>query len=89
MRGLRTTKRFERDLKLAAKRGGNLDKLWAIVEQLVEGRPLEPRNRPHRLTGDWSPHWECHIEPDWLLIWHDDGEDLTLVRTGTHSDLFD
>lgn len=89
MRGLRTTKRFERDLKLAGKRGRNLDKLWAIVERLVEGRPLEPRNRPHRLTGDRSPHWECHIEPDWLLVWHDDGEDLTLVRTGTHSDLFD
>lgn len=89
MRGIRTTRRFERDLKLARKRGKNLDKLWAVVERLQMELSLEPRHRPHRLTGDWSPHWECHVEPDWLLIWHDGEDELVLVRTGTHSDLFD
>ena len=84
-----TTRRFERDLKLVKKRGKNLDKLWAVVERLQSGDPLDPRNRPHRLSGDWSPHWECHIEPDWLLIRLATDDALVLTRTGTHSDLFD
>lgn len=84
-----TTRKFERDLKLAKKRGKNLDKLWSVVERLQQGAPLDPRNRPHRLSGDWSPHWECHIEPDWLLIWLASEAELILVRTGSHSDLFD
>ena len=66
---LRTTKQFDRDLKTATKRGKNLDKLWAVVESLINGEPLAARHRPHRLSGNWSPCWECHIEPDWLLIW--------------------
>ena len=65
---LRTTKQFERDLKTATKRGKNLDKLWTVVECLMKGEPLAARHRPHRLSGNWSPCWECHIEPDWLLI---------------------
>ena len=52
-------------------------------------KPLDPRHRRHRLTGDWSPCWECHIEPDWLLVWEQENDTLILVRTGTHSDLFD
>jgi mRNA interferase YafQ len=85
---LRTTKQFERDLKTATKRGKNLDKLWAVVERLMKGEPLAVRHRPHRLSGNWSPCWECHIEPDWLLIWYQTEEELVLAASGTHSDLF-
>ena len=86
---LLTTRRFEKDLKRAGKRGQDLDKLWSVVERLLSRQPLDPRNRTHRLSGDWSPCWECHIEPDWLLIWDHRDDALILVRTGTHSDLFD
>ncbi len=90
MRSIRTTRGFERDLKRTRKRGKKLDKLWSVVERLQQGEPLDPRNRRHRLSGDWLLHWECRIEPDWLLIWHeDDAGGLVLVRTGTHADLFD
>ena len=74
---LLTTKRFEKDLKRGRKRGKNLDKLWSVVERLLSKLPLDPRHRQHRLAGDWSPCWECHIEPDWLLVW--DQEDETLI----------
>ena len=64
-------------------------KLWTIVERLLSGQSLDARNRPHRLSGAWSHCWECHIEPDWLLIWDSSDDDmLILVRTGSHSDLF-
>jgi mRNA interferase YafQ len=89
MRSVRTTRKFERDLKLAGKRGKNLAKLWSVVERIHQGVPLDPRHRPHRLSGAWVRHWECHIESDWLLIWHEDDEGLILVRSGTHADLFD
>ncbi len=86
---LLTTRRFEKDLKRDRKRGKNLDTLWSVVERLLSKQPLDPRHRRHRLTGDWSPCWECHIEPDWLLVWDQENDTLILVRTGTHSDLFD
>ena len=85
---LLTTSRFERDLRRAKKRGKDLDKLWPVVDRLLTGKALEPRHRAHRLTGQWSRSWECHVEPDWLLIWHVDDDALILTRTGTHSDLF-
>ena len=85
---LLTTKRFERDLRLCKRRGKNLDRLWTIVDLLLAGQPLERRHRSHRLSGEWSRTWSCQIEPDWLLIWHVDDDDLVLARTGTHSDLF-
>ena len=86
---LLTTNRFEKDLRRAKRRGKDLNKLWNVVESLLAQQPLDPRNRPHRLAGDWSPCWECHIEPDWLLIWDQREDLLILVRTGTHTDLFD
>jgi mRNA interferase YafQ len=88
MRALRTTKQFERDLRRAKRRGKTLDKLWEIVELLVRGEPLPSRCRRHRLSGQWNRLWECHVEPDWLLIWDETEQTLTLVRTGTHADLF-
>ena len=86
---LLTTKRFERDLKRAKSRGKDLERLWRVVDRLLNERSLEARYRPHRLSGVRSGSWECHIEPDWLLIWSRDEDALVLVRTGTHSDLFE
>ena len=76
--------RFKKDLKLAAKRGCDLSLLAAQ-------QPLPEKNRDHDLTGDYIGFRECHIRPDWLLIYRVDGEQLMLFlfRTGTHSDLFD
>lgn len=83
--------RFRKDLKLAAKRGLRLDELNAIVEQLAAGQTLPERNRDHALTGDYIDFRECHIRPDWLLVYRVDGDalELFLFRTGTHTDLFD
>ena len=83
-----TTGRFDRDLRRARRRGKDLDRLWAVVERLLDGEPLDPRHRAHRLSGEWSRSWECHIEADWLLVWHVEDDALVLTRTGTHSDLF-
>jgi len=89
MRELLTTTQFKKDLKRAKKRGKDRDKLERIVEKIVAGEPLDLRHKPHRLSGDWSPCWECHIEPDWLLIWDEDETCVVLTRTGSHADLFD
>ena len=70
------------------KRGKDIDKLLAIVECLVEGKELEPRHKPHPLSGNWKPLWDLHIEPDWLLIYRVTNEEAYLARTGTHADLF-
>lgn len=61
-----------------------------VVTQLVEKGSLPPKNKPHKLTGNYKGFWECHILPDWLLIWEQDETIrlITLTRTGTHSDLF-
>ena len=63
-------------------------KLFAIVEQLMTGRPLPAKYHDHPLTGKWAKRRDCHIEPDWLLIYCVKGEDLILERTGSHSDLY-
>lgn len=83
--------RFKKDLKLASRRGLNLAELDAIVEMLAAQQPLPDKNRDHALTGDYVGFRECHIRPDWLLIYRVSGEDLLLFlfRTGSHTDLFD
>lgn len=86
---LKTTSRFLKDLKLAKKRGYDLDKLEAIVDLLQAQQSLPPKNKDHTLTGEWKHHRECHIQPDWLLIYRIEATFLILERTGTHSDLFD
>ena len=82
--------RFKKDLKLIAKRGHNLDLLNDVVELLARQEPLPDKNRDHSLTGNYIGYRECHIQPDWLLIYCVDGDELMLFlsRTGTHSDLF-
>ena len=82
---------FRKDLKLAAKRGCDLALLNSIVDRLAQGETLPAKHRDHSLTGDYIGFRECHIQPDWLLIYRTEGEALMLflMRTGTHADLFD
>lgn len=81
---------FRKDLRLAQKRGYDLDKIKRVIRTLADGDALEARYRDHRLTGDYNGFRECHIQPDWLLVYQIDGERLLLflARTGTHGDLF-
>ena len=88
MRGLISDTQFRRDVRLAEKRGKDMKKLRDVILLLVEGNPLPQRYKDHPLGGEWKHFRDCHIEPDWLLIYKVDGDDLHLVRTGTHSDLF-
>jgi len=80
--------RFRRDVKLARKRGKDMAKLRQAIVLLIEGVPLPPRYKDHPLAGDWKHFRDCHIESDWLPIYKINGDELHLVRTGTHSDLF-
>ena len=84
------TTQFKKDYTLAIKRGLQASLLDAVITDLANGVPLPERNRDHALGGNWVGHRECHILPDWLLIYRIDGDVLvlTLTRTGTHSDLF-
>lgn len=70
------------------KQGKDDSRLKKVVSSLAEGIPLEPQNNDHPLRGEWSDFRECHIDPDWLLIYRIDDENLYLARTGTHADLF-
>ena len=88
MRNLILGNQFRRDVKLAVKRGKNTDKLRELILLLEHGAPLPPRYKDHPLAGNWQNSRECHLEPDWLLIYRIIGNDVYLVRTGTHSDLF-
>lgn len=85
---LNTSAKFKRDLKLCIKRGYDMELLYAAVNILRIPAPLPEKNKDHRLTGNWIGHQECHILPDWLLIYRVSNGELYLVRTGTHSDLF-
>lgn len=87
---IRYTTRFKKDLKLVEKQGKKLDKLFEIVSRLASGEQLEPKYRDHFLTGQYAGSRECHIEPDWLLIYEINEQDIILLlsRTGSNSDLF-
>lgn len=89
MRQVIQSSAFRRDVKRVQRRGKDLAKLFAIVERLASGIALDPRHRPHPLLGEWKPKWECHIEPDWLLVYQVSDKAVALVRTGTHADLFE
>lgn len=79
---------FKKDAKRLEKRGKDLDKLINIIELLISGDDLPARLRDHTLTGNWKGWRDCHIEPDWLLIYKMLPKEIVLGRTGTHSDLF-
>ena len=80
--------RFKKDFKKLFSSGKDLDKLALIIRTLQAEEPLPERNRDHALTGNHAGHRECHISPDWLLIYQTTDTELILVRTGSHSELF-
>ncbi|TAH54690.1 MAG: type II toxin-antitoxin system YafQ family toxin [Methanosarcina mazei] len=84
------TSQFKKDIKRARKQGKNLDELFSVIETLLNNIPLEEQYRDHALKGEYSSYRECHIEPDWLLIYQkvDDCLILILYRVGSHSELF-
>ena len=84
------TTQFKKDLKLAKKQKKNLDLLFDVIDTLANGKELDPKFRDHDLSGDYAGTRECHVEPDWLLVYEirDDVLVLMLYRLGTHSELF-
>ncbi len=84
------TTRFKKDFKLIKKRHYDIEKLEIIFNFLIKTGTVPQEYKPHKLSGNYNDSMECHINPDWLLIWIPDKTDktVTLVRTGTHSDLF-
>ena len=84
-----TTTAFRREYKKLIKRNYDMNLLEEVVELLLQGETLPEKNNDHALIGDWKGYRECHIEPDWLLIYriYDERLVLSLVRTGTNSDL--
>ena len=84
-----TTGKFRKDVKRIKKRGLPLSELKKVLEKLVAGEPLEIKYRDHNLSGNYAGFRECHIQPDWLLIYmvNEDQLILTAVRTGSHSDI--
>lgn len=90
MYSLEATNQYLKDLKLARKRNFDEDKLNEIIKILLTGQQLPDKNRDHKLTGNFKGLNECHISPDWLLIYEKNTviKLITLIRTGTHSDLF-
>lgn len=81
--------KMKKDLKVCQKRGYHFSLFEKIVDKLRIPEPLEFKNKEHDLKGNYKGYRECHISPDWLLIYRQNGEYLELYRTGTHSDLFD
>jgi mRNA interferase YafQ len=90
MYSLNQTTKFKKDLKIARKRGLKMELLDDVVTTILATGKLPPKFKPHILKGNYKGLWECHIQPDWLLIWKQDEEIklISLTRTGSHSDLF-
>ena len=84
------TKQYERDVKLAKRRGLDIEQLLAVVRMLRINEPLPEKYHNHLLHGDYKGYWECHINPDWLLLYEKDTKIriISLYRTGTQSDIF-
>jgi mRNA interferase YafQ len=87
---IRPTTKFQKDLKRIEKRGYNISLLTEVIKKLANGEQLPEKNKDHILLGEYAGCRECHITPDWLLIYEIAGDELILylTRTGTHSDLF-
>lgn len=82
------SKQFERDLKKMLKQGNQGEKVKTVIRKLLSEDPLEPRYKDHKLVGQYKGRRECHVEPNWLLIYKKTSEEIVFERTGTHSDLF-
>ena len=87
---IRRSTRFKRDVRRCQKQGKPMEKFKDIHERLVRGEPLPEQNRDHNLAGGWGGYRECHIAPDWLLIYRVDETNnvIEYVRMGTHAELF-
>ena len=85
---LSQTAQFKKDIKRQIKQGKDQQKLVAVVQLLLAGEALPTKNRDHPLKGAWRDRRDCHIEPDWILIYRRTADELRLERTGSHSDLF-
>lgn len=81
-------RKFKKDYKLCQKRGYNINLLQSAIDILAIPQALPPKNKDHSLIGNYTGYRECHILPDWLLVYQQTEDDLILYRTGTHSDLF-
>jgi len=81
-------KKFIKDIEKAKKRGLNTEKIKKIMNMIINQHALPTKNRNHKLQGDYIGYWECHVEPDWLLIYKTTSTEVFFARTGTHSDLF-
>jgi len=87
---VKPSSRFKKDLKIAQKRGYDIDILTEVIKKLASGEKMPEKNKDHQLSGKLAQYRECHITPDWLLMYEKDDNTLYLylLRTGTHSDLF-
>lgn len=85
---LHYTTQFKKDYKRVKKQNKDLSKLKSVIENLVRKQILEPRYKDHPLSGNWKGHRDCHIEPDWILIYRITSDALFLERTGSHAELF-
>lgn len=88
MKELFQSNQFLKDIKRMKKRGRDIKKLQTVVNKLANNETLHPKYRDHSSMGEWKPCRDCHIEPDWLLVYYSDSNILRLERTGSHSDLF-
>jgi mRNA interferase YafQ len=88
MRTIRYLGKFKQDYKRMAKRGSDIRKLRLVIQKLVNEDELEPRYKDHPLQGKHAGARDCHISPDWILIYAIVGDELRLIRTGAHADLF-
>jgi mRNA interferase YafQ len=89
MKALSQTNQFAKDMKRMTRRGKDPAKMRHVVGLLARGRVLESKFRDHPLRGDWQGSRDCHLEPDWVLIYTTDPVELRLERTGSHADLFE
>jgi mRNA interferase YafQ len=82
------TNTFKKEIKIAQKRGLDIEVLKFVLNEIIEERELDPKFKNHKLVGNWKGRFECHLSPDWLLIYKIENRTVIFERTGTHADLF-
>lgn len=88
MKEIKTTTKYKKDFKRIERQGKKMSLLKDVLTRLVNDEPLDRRHHNHKLSGEYSDCWECHIQPDWLLIYRCDETTITLVRMGSHPELY-
>lgn len=88
MRDFLYTHVFKKEIKIAKKRGLDMEVLKFVLTEIIEERELDPKFKNHKLSGNWKGRFECHLAPDWLLIYKIENQTVIFERTGTHADLF-